>query len=512
MTLPANVAAIDAGSNAIRLLIARVHSPSQIEKVESERVPVRLGHNVFVRHEFDKATLRKALSAFRQFQNLLDKHKVERHRAVATSACREARNRDALIGNIHQETGILLEVIDGMEEARLIRSGVLHALGDDLSPRLIMDLGGGSLELNFLDRKMESSVLTLPLGTVRFMETLGIRGAVSKQDLNRLRGRILSTLQSHIPKQPNLSGAITVACGGNAEALALLAPGEPIKGIATMDVYVLEELLWDILRVSVDKRMKAFRVRKDRAEVMGIAAVVYTTVGHWMNLSRVLVPGVGVREGVIQDLVGMLAGKEDRGVDSQTRALLQAARIFAARCESDPNHVEQVRRLSIALFEQLQPLHKMGPVERQTLELGALLHDVGHFVGDEGHQKHGEYLVLHGAIPGLEGRLRGRVASLVRYHSRFEPDADNPIYVSFDHDEQRQIRLLAAILRVADSLDFDHRQNVLGVKADVQKEKLRLQITVRNGQEFKTEKVQSKAQMLEKEFGVEATFKVQSGS
>lgn len=163
---PANIAAIDAGSNAIRLIIARAEGDGRIVKLERRRSAVRLGHNVFTHHEFDEDTMAHAVQAFSNFRHLMDKRRVVKYRAVATSATRNAYNRGALIARIFAKTGLELAVIDGIEEARLVRDAVVTNLGSKLPPRLILDLGGGSLEVSFLKGRGVEKSLTLPIGTV----------------------------------------------------------------------------------------------------------------------------------------------------------------------------------------------------------------------------------------------------------------------------------------------------------------------------------------------------------
>ena len=175
MAAPVQLSAIDAGSNAIRLAIARATSPHQIQILESERSAVRLGHNAFTRRLLDDDTISRAVRAFRHFRDRMDRHQVTAYRAVATSAAREARNYRKLMERIRRKTGIELEVISSEEEARLVWSAVRWALGGAIRPRVIFDLGGGSLELNFFERDILQHRLALPLGTIKGRVRLGLQ-------------------------------------------------------------------------------------------------------------------------------------------------------------------------------------------------------------------------------------------------------------------------------------------------------------------------------------------------
>ena len=465
---PINLAAIDAGSNAIRLVIARAESRSKIIPLELERYPLRLGRHVFFQHRFDRETIEKTVQAFRHFRSLMDLHDIKRYRAVATSATREARNRKTFIERIYEASGIRVEVIDGAEEARLVRCAVGAEVAGRASPRLILDLGGGSLEMSLVKGDMPEESVALPLGTVRVMEAFAVKEAMTTQQVSLIRTYVLSLLRRQLTQKPHSPASVAAACGGNAEALALIAPGAPRHGIKTLDLAILRRKLRQFAAMTIKERMRALQIRKDRAEVIAIAAVILTTVGRWWNTPTLLVPGVGVKEGILIDLLQSAAG-ESRGRESamQRQTLLAAARRYAARLNWDAPHAEKVSHLAVSLFDQLQPLHKMGDPMRLTLEIAALLHNIGQAVHPRSHHKHGEYLVRHGEIAGLEWTRRNMVACIIHYEGEPGPDADNKLFTSFPRKQQLQIRTLVAILRIAAALDEDHRQGIAGVKVQL---------------------------------------------
>lgn len=451
---PVRIAAIDAGSNAIRLAIAEVRPAAGIAVVETERFPVRLGHRVFLEHRLDAPTIARAADAFRNFRGMLDRYQVKSYRAVATSAAREARNRQVLLRRIRRASGIRLQVIGSAEEARLVRHAVVQALGEQMAPRLIFDLGGGSLEITLLHVEGVEASFALPLGTVRLMESLSLGDRITREQVRALRDRVFATLVSAWPDPPELADSIVVGCGGNAEALARITAGSPYRGVPVLHMGLLKRLLPEILRLDVRGRMKAFGVRRDRADVMPIAAVIFATLAEWLDLRSVLVPGVGVREGILRDLaVSLLRRRPSAGEARRARLLLANANEFAAALRRDTRRGERTRALAASLFDQLAPLHGLPPELRLPLELAAVLHDVGSAVNPEGRQKHGEYLVRHGRLPGFTAAERELVACLVRYHDTVEPALRHKLYASFSPHERRQVRALASLLRIAVALN-----------------------------------------------------------
>jgi len=477
MNEPVHIAAIDAGSNAVRLSIARAYSALDIEPLRSERYPLRLGERVFVRHRFTEETMKKSVKAFLHLRELMDQFEVTQYRAVATSASREARNRKAFARRVRQKSRIALEVISGAEESRLGREAVIAALGPESPPRCIIDLGGGSLEISILRDHLVEHSTQLPAGTVRLLTTLNLLGAIRLAQAEQVRRYVRALLESRLPSRPNLGEGIAAAVGGNAETLASIAPGPRVQGLSTLQVSLLRERLPDILRRDIRERMKTYGVRRDRADVMGIAAITLITLARYLNLRTLLIPGVGLREGL-------------------------------RRLEDDQQHAEHVRELGVLRFDQLQPVHHLPAQSRVLLEAGALLHDIGHLVSHRGHHKHGEYLTLNGDIAGLAGRDRAIVAALVRYHNRkSDPAGHHAAYSSLNDTDKRIARRLAAILRIAEGLDHSHRQRALNLRASFQRGAVGLQVKARGDAAEDLRDAQRSADLFEREFHVRLYFR-----
>jgi exopolyphosphatase / guanosine-5'-triphosphate,3'-diphosphate pyrophosphatase len=493
------IAAIDAGSNAIRLVIARVESPSRLRVIEAERYPLRLGRRVFIQHRFDKQAIEQAVKAFRHFRSLMDLHDVSLYRAVATSAVREAANQGTFLNRIYDASRIKLEVIDGEEEARLVRRAVESAVPGDRKPPVMADLGGGSLEISIAKRG-EQQNLPLPLGVVRLMELFRVDGAISAEQARLIRSYVRSMLQRRASSISATRSGVA-ATGGNAEALALLAPGPALHGIRTLDLTLLHRKLPQLLGANVRERMKLFHIRKDRAEVIAIGALVLTTLGQRLHVNRFLVPGVGVKDGVLLDLLRAPRTKTGQQRSAE-ESLLASARSFAERFGSDARHSEAVRQLAVSLFDQLQPLHKMGTEMRLVLQVAAATHDIGHIIGERLHYKHAEYLVRNGDIPGLDPARRNMAGCIVRYHSeRYHsepgPSADHKLFNSFPRKQQLQIRALIALLRVADALDFEHHQQVTGIQVGVRKKSIHVRVHMKRASEIVLWAASRKARLLE---------------
>jgi len=505
MVTRTRLGAIDAGSNAIRLVIAEFSATTtgELVRLEAERLPVRLGHHAFTHGMLDDATIDAAVHAFVHFRQRFDHHQVGMYRAVATSAVRSASNRDVLLHRVYHEAGIELEVIDGEEEARLVRKAVTHASTTTTPPRAILDLGGGSLEVNLHSGSSWRGV-SLPVGTVRLMETFGLDGAIGDAEAGMVRRYAATLMQPFSATNASGSNATTVAAitGGNAEAIAKIFSASETS--PSFDLAELEKGLPAIVGATVDQRMQRFGIKRDRAEVIGIAGLVFATAARQLGLQRLVAPGVGVREGVMIELAETAREERAKAEGAHDKALLTAARGFANRVDHDTTRGEHVRLLARALFHQLRDVHGVPEDKGVLLEVAALLHDVGEVVNQRGHHKHSEYMIRWGRIPGLDDAGRELVAIMARTHRKDAARANEFINSTpLPKDVRAQLRKMTALLRLADGLDCEHRSRVEQVVCTRMGDAIVLDLVVRDGPSRDDAAMVHKADLLRDELGLD---------
>ncbi|MEO8844175.1 MAG: Ppx/GppA phosphatase family protein [Kofleriaceae bacterium] len=495
--------AIDAGSNAIRVVIAEL-AGTELVRIEAERIPVRLGHNAFTQGSLEEATIDAAVAAFVHFRERFDHHQVTIYRAITTSAVRNASNRDVLLHRLYHEAGIELEVIEGEEEARLVRKAVMHAFGQTQTPRAILDLGGGSLEVNLrLGSAWRGT--SLPVGTVRLLETFGLHDAIGDAEAGMVR-RYTATLMKQIARS-STAAPVAAITGGNAEALAKIFGDQ--SAMPSFELAELEKGLPALVGATVEERIAKFGVKRDRAEVLGIAALVFATAARQLGIQRLVAPGVGVREGVLIELAETAREEQAKAEGAHDKALLTAARGFANRVDHDTTHGEHVRLLARALFHQLRDVHGVPDAMGVLLEVAALLHDVGEVVNQRGHHKHSEYMIRWGRIPGLDDTGREMVALMARTHRKDANRAKELINASPLSKEQRGVvRKLTALLRVADGLDTDHRSRVEQVVCTRMGEAIMLDLVVRDGPSRDDPRLLRKVDLLRDELGLDVRLTV----
>lgn len=501
LSFPVRIAAIDTGSNAIRFVAAEFTSPTEWTVLDSERAPVRLGHQVFLDGRLTRTTMTAAVDAFRHFRERIDALRIETVRAVATSAVREARNGPELVERIRTATGIDLEIISGAEEARLAHGAVAHRIPLAGGSWVLVDLGGGSVEVSLVDDSGMLWTESHTMGSVRLLEEL--------TGVDRDPGRFRRILEDYIAllripastryREP----AGLIATGGNMEALAELCPSAitDSRGVVHVDVSELRGVVTLLGTLSYRDRISRLDLKEDRADVILPAGMVYLRIAELCGVKTILVPGIGVREGILLDLVESLdfSSAEDARRDLRlTRAAVALGRKFLF----DEEHGHHVATLALSLFDQLRDLHGLDGAERSLLKTAAILHDIGTFVSLKKHHRHSLYLLENSDLPGLteeEMRIVGHVA---RYQRKSLPSPRHLGYMLLPPGDRMLVNQLAAFLRIAKALDGRRRGAVRGVTAEVRGLDLRLALAGTDDLLFERWAVSRAKDLFEETFGL----------
>ncbi len=458
---PLRAAAVDIGSNGIRCMAVEFHESGKHEVLLQERAAVRLGHGVFSDGSIDMSTMEAALAALAGFRKELDGLNIEHVRAVATSAVREARNREQFLRRARKQTGFAVEVISGAEEARLVHLAVGRRIPLNGGSWMLMDLGGGSVEVSLVDGKGIQWSESHPMGSVRLLEEF----QACQGETKRFQKLIAETVETmRIPRAPKgkpVKGL--VATGGNIEDLARLGGArDPETKVSQLPLKDLRRVLERLGELSDRERIKEYGLRPDRADVILPAGLVYEHVAHIAGVEELYVPHVGLKEGLLYDILDSVS------VDSDPRArrerlVRDGSLALGRRYQFDEDHGAHVAVLALAIYDQTQADHGLGEAERAILHAAALLHDVGRFVDDRKHHKHSYYLISESEIPGLSEAETELAAQVARYHRRKEPTIKHEAFAKLGPAERERVLRLSAILRVADALDSEHRQVVRSV-------------------------------------------------
>lgn len=447
------IAAIDVGSNSIRLSIAEYDRNRGLRILDEVKDQPRLASGIASTGALDPEAMDAAVAALKRMREIADRRGVTRIRAVATSAVREAENGRLFAKRVRRETGLTLEVIDGDAEATLSYRSVAHHFSLAGTRTLIADIGGGSLELIGVVNGLVEMTDSLPLGAVRLTEAWldGARPATrAVSDLRRwVRKRLKRVVSGR-----DWNAAAVIGSGGTFTNLGRMIRarrgfdiGDAVHG-ETVATGEIEQLLeWLTTKTSAE-RAAIPGLNPQRADIILAGLAVTAELLDLTGSPSLTVSAYGLREGILLDMVG-----DDRAL---TVDPLRAMREFVDRCQGDRRHVEQVRILALTMFDRLQDALGADSSERALLEAASLLHDVGQVVSYRQHHKHSYQLIIHADRLSLNARDRLLVALISRYHRKKGPSKKHADFARLSEADRAIVKRLSGILRIADGLDRGH--------------------------------------------------------
>ncbi|HEX6643752.1 MAG TPA: Ppx/GppA phosphatase family protein [Gemmatimonadales bacterium] len=468
--------AIDVGSNSIRLLVAEWDRASGLAIIDEVREQPRLAQGLARTGRLDDDAVEHAVQSLRRMREICERRGVARISAVATSAVREAENGAAFVQRVQDEVGVPLRIIDGETEAALSYRSVAYHFKLDASRTLVADIGGGSLELIGAVNGLVELTASLPLGAVRLTELHLDDASDTIRRVRKLRAYVRKQLRKGMDAR-EWSASRLIGSGGTFTALARMAIArrgaaipETVHGIEVTTAEVEHLLEW-LATKSPEQRRAVAGLSPQRADIILAGLAVTAELLAAVDARALTVSAFGLRDGLLLEMAGASA---DRRKDP-----LRLVREFAERCQSDRRHIEQVRHLSLLLFDQLAPELGGDPEERLLLESAALIHDVGQLVSYRRHHHHSFQLIMHAERLHFSARDRLLVALVSRYHRKSGPSRKDEDYGALPAPDRAIVRRLSGVLRVADGLDRGHTAIVESLTTTLTDTKLLIHVVPR---------------------------------
>jgi exopolyphosphatase/guanosine-5'-triphosphate,3'-diphosphate pyrophosphatase len=508
------IAAIDLGSNSLHMLVAEVEGDGRFSVLDRAKVMVRLGRGKMKR--LSGPAMEATLAALASFKTLAERQRVTRFSAVATSAVREAANGGDFIQRVHDTVGLRVKVIPGREEARLIHLGVAHALDLRGEPTLIVDVGGGSVELILVEHTRPVVLESLKLGVVRLAHAYLGSDPPRPGDLRKMDKHVKEALDPVLRRARNRGVRRIVGTSGtllNVVEIVARARGEALRGrlngarVATEEV---EALLQRLRRADRASRLRIKGLDAKRVDSLLPGVVVLAHVLRALEAPAVHACTWALREGLLLDFIV----KHRRGIEENERFLdvrRRSVQRFVRHLGREDAHSQHVTRLALRLFDQLHRRMGLGAVEREWLEYAAVLHDVGHVIDHHDHHRHTHYLVTHGALLGFDPAEREIIGQTARYHRKGGPQGGDAEFRKLPRDARKTVRALSALLRVADGLDRSHYGVVRDVTARVRDGRITLSLAT-DGEDAAMEvwEAARRADLLRDVLGLDVAFRVAS--
>ena len=471
------LAAIDVGSNSIRLVIAELDPATGLTIIDELKDQPRLASGLARTGRLEEAAVDRAIATLGRMRDVCRRRGVRRIAAVATAAVREAENGEEFVARVRGELDIPLRIIAPEVEASLSYRSVAHHFPLAGARTVVADIGGGSLELiGAVDGLVELSV-SLPLGAVRLTDLFFEEGASTAGAVRKVRTAVRRRLKRDTPLRDGWRGANVIGSGGTFTSLARMAVarrGLPVPQTphgVSVTTAELEQLLEWLTTLPPERRRTVPGLNPQRADIILAGLAVTAELLTIADARSLTVSAFGLREGLLLEMAG--AGHIEPADP------LRLLREFAERCQSDRRHVEQVRHLALQLFDQLAPVLGAAPDERPLLEAASLLHDVGQLVSYRRHHRHSYQLIMHAERLSLSARERALVALISRYHRKSGPKKKHADFAALTRPDRDVVVRMSGVLRIADGLDRGHTAIVERVTAEIDDERLMLRVLPR---------------------------------
>ena len=508
---PRRMAAIDIGSNSIHMVTVEVGAERSLRVIGRAKAMVRLGAGIPSGGELHAGGMARAVATLDHQRRLAEAHGAREILAVATAAVRDAANGPELLARLARETGIRPRAISGREEARLIYLAVRHSVHAAGGRTLVVDIGGGSVEMALGSGAEPDWAVSEPLGVLRLAPRLGGEDPPAAEDRRRLAEHVAATLAPHADRARREGFGVVVCTSGTARTLGALAlaleTGRPATVLDHVAVSArsLRKVSRRLLRSSFEERLRWRGLHPRRADLVVAGSLMLEVLLEQLGAREVLLCDWALREGILLDRLE--PGRRPRRpapLDVRRNSVLGLAERFA----HDGQHARHVARLALALFDSTRSLPREEGKERSLLEYAALLHDVGSHLSRRARHKHSAYLIRHGGLRGFRPDEIEIMAGIARYHRRAAPRKRHRSFARLPPLDQRAVRTLAGILRVADALDAGNRQCVSSASLAVRGGFLVVEVGVEGDCERELQAAARRCGLLERALGRPVRFEL----
>ena len=501
------LAAIDVGTNTIRLTVAEVQDDDTYRILDEEREMVRLGENLDRTGRLSPAAIERALTAIGKMKAIADGFKIRQLRAIATSAVREAANGRQFIREVSRQHKVRIDVISGEEEAQLAFHTAARHFDFQGRSTAVVDIGGGSVEVILSAGTAIDHVYSLPLGAVRVTDRLMRSDPLRRKHWQEMKDEIDRGIRT-ILRQPHHRADIMIGSGGTFTSMAHMSKFQREGRHGSVQGYVLTpseiiQLLRRLRETPLEARRQIPGLSADRADIIVAGAAVISRLVRGLGSQQIMVNERGIRDGLLLRMIAELPGRKPAAQVPQPGNRIEWARQFARKAHSNERHCEQVATLALQIFDGVKQRFDLPESSRDLLQAAAVLHDVGYLISHAKHHKHAYHLIMHGELPGFTPHDVELIANVVRYHRRAFPRKrhENLAYVT--GTDRRLIARLSGILRIADGLDRTHSQSVTGIKVRALRGRLRMSVEARSLPEIEVADAARKSDLFREAFDTE---------
>ena len=473
------LAAIDIGTNSIHMIVVKVLQQRNFEVIDREKAMAKLGVGVFATNRLSDRAFELGLETIERYVQLANQLGVDEIITAATSAIREAKNGEDFLKEVVRRTKIRPRMISGQEESRLILLAVRNAIALEDDNALVLDIGGGSTEAVVGNREEVLFGTSMKLGVLRLLDMF--------EDEKKMGKEARSVLASHMQfvAQPVLSGAKAVGftrvigTSGTIRTMGEAAYVERYdKSLNSVNAEVvalkdLQKMADKLIDLKPAKRAKVEGVSEKRSDAIHLGGVLLCELLEMANVEEITLCDASLREGLILDYLEQHSQEVDALNEDKDLRHRKAAQLVS-KYKSNWEKNTHIADLAMQLFEQTQPLHEFGDLEKGILEYGALLHDIGLYVSHSGYHKTSRYILEKTDPRGFTDEEMLLIGHVARYHRRAKPKKKHGKFKKLSDRHQQVVRVLAGLLRIAVGLERSQSQLVEKVSCKIDKETLEI--------------------------------------
>jgi exopolyphosphatase / guanosine-5'-triphosphate,3'-diphosphate pyrophosphatase len=473
-------AAVDIGSNSVRLKIARLKA-GRLHALHEDREVTRLGGGVFGSGFLTPESMADTVRVLRRFHRTTQQMGTDSVRVVATAALRDARNSQAFVEWVRSATGWRVEIVSGIEEARLIHLGLVSGPRVDRTPTLMVDLGGGSCELTVSHGGHIRDTVSLPLGAVRLSNEFLRHDPARKGELKRMRGFVARYVNRIVGRMATAKVRNVIATSGTAAALAAVASHLRKKRgrqNALVTRAEMRRIAKQLARLPMADRRKIEGIGPRRAEIIVAGAAVFHELLERLRLKGFRYSPLGLRDGILAQMAADYdrSTRSGRQIESERwESIMRAVQHY----HLDLKHALDVRNAATWLFTGLRSVHHLPPEYGEWIGTAAMLYEVGDYVNRTGRHRHTHYIISNSEILGYTPQQRRIIAAIARYLGKSRPTLDDSPIKVIDNSDREHVQKAIVLLRLARALNLGRSGAVEKIRIGVRSAAVKLTLEPR---------------------------------
>ncbi len=497
------IAAIDIGSNSIRMSIAQVVD-DKITIVEELRQPIKIGKDTFKNGKILRPTIDNAIITLKKYKALCDEYRVTKIKTLATTAVREATNNDVFIDNVKTYASIDVEILPALKEILFIYKALIKIAGAEITDPneidCIVDLGAGSVELTIFNTKHVLFSRSLPIGALKLKQNFLQYNSSEEAFYKYLNVAVDNELRDLLKDIEGFKVRKVFGIGNDLNEISTILNNHNKNDISYIQSSSLEKFIKSIKNTTEDELANKWKIPSEYIDTFAPSCIILSKIVHYLNSSKIITPNFDLQDAILEDMVhGIGSDKFINLMDEQIR--INAMNI-GRKLNYNKIHAMKVLEFALQIFDETKDIHNLGSLEKIYLTVAAILHDVGSSISNRSHHKHSFYIINVQDFFYLSDLERKVVANIARYHRYSPPKESHTDFMSLPEKDRIVVKKLSAILRIADSLDNSNIQLIPTIKIIKGRKSLTIEANAKGDIDAEIYSLNKKKDLFEDFFGI----------